>query len=126
MSFTVLALGEEETLGVEENGEVVGDGYLSYGISETKINQAQFPPFLYFLVVVDFSFSLDEISLGTFALYTLYVQFRQLALLLELDEILLSFSDKIIVVVAPLVQGIIASDGISHSIADRYCFGNAF
>ena len=101
MSFAVLALGEEETLGVEENGEVVGDGYLPYGISEAKINQGQFPPFLHFLVVVYFSFCLDEISLGTFALHTLYVQFRQFAFLLELDEILWSFSDKIIVVVAP-------------------------
>ena len=126
MSFAVLSLGEEETLGVEEKSEIVGDGNLPDWISEAKGDQGQFPPFLHFLVVVYFSFSLDEISLGTFALDTLYVQFRQFTFLLKLDKILMSFSDKIIIVISPLVQGIITSDGVAHSITDRYSFGNSF
>ena len=113
-------------MGVEEKSEIVGDGYLPDWISETKGDQGQFPPFLHFLVVVYFSFSLDEIPLGTFALDTLYVQFRQFTFLLKLDKILMSFSDKIIIVISPLVQGIITSDGVAHSITDRYSFGNSF
>ena len=73
LSFAVLSLGVEETLGIEEEREVVGDGDLPNWISEAEINQTQFPSFLHFLVVVYLSFPLDKISLGTFALHTLYI-----------------------------------------------------